>query len=281
MADAVQQHQIGAGLNRQMQISDVGGGGVAGIDDDQLQGLFLPAFAFEQALKQHRMAIGGVGADQHHRVATVEVVVAAGGTIAAEATGVARHRRTHAEAGVGIKVVAAKGAFEQLLGEVIIFGQELAGAIHRQACWPAIRQHLLHLRHDAAEGFLPADRPQRLIDPLTKQRCGEAVVVQRFTHRGPFDAHLPQGGWMLPVSAHRPGIAVARCGGISDHRRRFELQATSHAAVGALGAGRMEHGKRFQTSVMATEPVGEAGQSLFLILPSQRDQQVALPLRSP
>ena len=50
------------------------------------------AFSLQQPLEQHRMALGGVGADQERHAAMVEVLVAAGGTIGAQAAGVARHR---------------------------------------------------------------------------------------------------------------------------------------------------------------------------------------------
>ena len=97
MADAVQQHQIGAGADRQVQIGGGAGGGGARVHHDDPQPLALLALALQQPLEQHRMAVRSVGADQQHQIGQVEVVVAAGGTVGAEAAGIARHRRAHAQ----------------------------------------------------------------------------------------------------------------------------------------------------------------------------------------
>ena len=98
VAHAVQQRQIGAGAKRQVQISGIAGGRGAGVHHRQPQGLPVFALALQQPLKQHRMALGRVGADQHHQVGCIEIVVATGRTIGAEAAGIAGHRRAHAQA---------------------------------------------------------------------------------------------------------------------------------------------------------------------------------------
>ena len=98
VAHAVQEHQIRAGAKRQVQISGITGGRSPGIHHHQTQGLPVFALALQQPLKQHRMAVGRIGADQHHQVSHIEIVVAAGRAIGAEAAGIAGHGRTHAQA---------------------------------------------------------------------------------------------------------------------------------------------------------------------------------------
>ena len=51
------------------------------------------------------MAFGGVGADQEGHAAMVEVLIAAGRAIGAEAAGVSGHGGAHAQPRVGIKIV--------------------------------------------------------------------------------------------------------------------------------------------------------------------------------
>ena len=98
VAEAAEQGQVGAGTDRQVQVGGIAGGGGARVGGHQPQGVAQLALAFEQPLEEHRMALGGVGADQQHQGGGVEVVVAAGGAIGAEAAAVAGHGRTHAQA---------------------------------------------------------------------------------------------------------------------------------------------------------------------------------------
>ena len=77
------------------------------------------------------MAPGGVGADQHDQVGLVEILVAAGHGVGAEGAAVAGDRRGHAQPRIGVDVGRADKALHQLVGDVIILGQQLAGEIER------------------------------------------------------------------------------------------------------------------------------------------------------
>ena len=119
VTQAAEQGQVAAGGDRQVQVGGIAGSGGPWIHHHQARPIPL-APALEQPLEQHRMALGRVGADQQHQIGQIEVVVAAGRAIGAEAAGIAGHRRTHAEARVGVEVVAAQGALEQLVGCVVV-----------------------------------------------------------------------------------------------------------------------------------------------------------------
>ena len=218
-----------------MQVGGVAGGGGAGIDHDDLQGFFGLALAFEQALKQHRMAVGRVGANQHHQIGQIEIVVTAGRAIGAQAAGVSRHRRTHAKPRIGIEIVATQGPFEQLVGDVVILGEELARAIHGQPRGSLAGEGLLNLINQNREGLLPVDRAKGLVEPLAPLGLDQAVLVEGFGHRGPLNAHLAQGGGVLAVAPHAPAGGPGF--GFGGRIAWFELQAATNAAVGTLGPG--------------------------------------------
>ena len=240
MGQAVHQHQVGAGANRQVQVGRVAGGRLPGIHHYDRDAAGLAPFALQQPLKQHRMALRRVGADQEGHGAVVEILVAAGGAIGAEAAGIARHCRTHAQARVGIEVVGADRPLEQLLGDVVVLDVKLAGAIHGDRTGALAGQGAADPGHDAIDGLIPADRLEGLIQAGASQRLAEPSVAQGVAHRGPLDAHLPKAGGMAPIPPGAPeGKAVGVApGGLIFGSRGKQLQATAHAAVGALGAHR-------------------------------------------
>ena len=226
ITQATEQGQVGAGRDRQVQIGGIAGGGGARIHHHQTRPFPL-APALKQPLEQHWVALSRVGADQQHHIGQIEVVVAAGRAIGAEAAGIASHCRTHAQARIGIEVVAAQGALEQLVGCVVVLAEELAGAVDRQRLWPLGGQGGLDALHQDGESPLPADWLKGLVGSRTPQGLGEAVGVQGFTHRGALDAHLAQRRGMVAVAAGGPEAA--------GFGRSLQLQAAAHAAVGALG----------------------------------------------
>ena len=97
--------------------------------------IFVPRVsrAAMQALEQHRMAPGEIGADQHDEVGLLEILVAARHGVRAEGAPVAGDRRGHAQAGVGVDIGRADEALHQLVGDVIVLDQQLAGDIEGDA----------------------------------------------------------------------------------------------------------------------------------------------------
>ncbi len=122
-----EQHAVHAGRHREKQIGFLRGHGAARIDHHD-PGAAL-ALVLHHALEQHRMAPGGVGAGEHDQVGEIEIGIGAGHGVGAEGALVARDRRGHAEPGIGVDIGRAEKALHQLVGDVIILGQQLAGEI--------------------------------------------------------------------------------------------------------------------------------------------------------
>ena len=64
-------------------------------------------------------------------IGLVEILVAAGHGVGAEGAAVAGDRRRHAQPRIGVDIGAADEPLHQLVGDVIILGQQLAGQIER------------------------------------------------------------------------------------------------------------------------------------------------------
>ena len=73
------------------------------------------------------MAPGGVRADEHDQVGLVEILVVPGTVSAPKARLVAGDRGGHAQPRIGVDVARAEEALHQLVGDVIVLGQKLAG----------------------------------------------------------------------------------------------------------------------------------------------------------
>jgi len=123
----VEQGDVGTGRKRQMQVGDVAAIGASGIDDHHGGAAILAGFF--QPLEQHRVAPSQVGPHQHHQIGQFDVFIAAGHGVGAESAAVAGHGRRHAQPRIGVDVGGAQEALGQLVGGVIILGQQLAGQV--------------------------------------------------------------------------------------------------------------------------------------------------------
>ena len=85
----MQQRKIGPRSECQVIVGDLGCVGPARVDHNDGESLGIALLPFQQALKQHRMTLGGVGADQEGHRAVIKIFVTAGRTVGAEAPGVA------------------------------------------------------------------------------------------------------------------------------------------------------------------------------------------------
>ena len=97
VSDAMQECQVAARGDRQVDVCGLGGVGAAWVDHHDRDAAGIAFFAFQQSLEQHRVAFGGVGADQKGHAAMVEVLIAAGRAIGSEAAGVPGHGGAHAQ----------------------------------------------------------------------------------------------------------------------------------------------------------------------------------------
>ncbi len=92
--------------------------------------------AAARALIQHRMAPGHVAADEHDEIGGLDVIVAARDDVLAKGADMTGDRRGHAQPRIGVDIRAADEALHQLVGDVIILGQELAGNVERDRVGP-------------------------------------------------------------------------------------------------------------------------------------------------
>ena len=170
----------------------------------------------EQALVQHRVAPGGIAADQDDQVGVLEVLIDAGDDVFPEGSDVAGDRGRHAQARIGVDIGAADEAFHQLVGDIVVLGQALAGDIEGHAVRPVQRDGLAEARGDQAQRVvqrrgLAGDRRCREPGGVVKGRAeGRAFGTKPAAVRG-------VGG------VGRDGAA-----GPSDH-------AAANTAIGACG----------------------------------------------
>ncbi len=119
------------------EIGFVAGRGAARIDDDDLGA--APRARVEHAAEEDRVAPGRVRADEDDEVGLVEVLVAAGHRVGAESAPVAGDRRRHAQPRIGVDVARADEALHQLVGDVVVLGEELAREVEGDGVGPVLR----------------------------------------------------------------------------------------------------------------------------------------------
>ena len=172
---AVQQRDVGAGLDREVQVGDGGGLGAARIDDDDLQRRVARLRVLDAA-KQDRVRERGVRAGDEERRRVGDVVVAARRRVGAERRLVAGDRARHAKARVGVDVVGADQALGELVEDVVVLGKELARDVERDGVGSVRRD--ASPRNGRRRGR--ARRPSRRgcgAAPRDTRRCGRSSRV--------------------------------------------------------------------------------------------------------
>ena len=77
------------------------------------------------------MTPGGVRPDEDDQIGLVQIGIDAGHGVRAERAAVRGDRGRHAQARIGVDIGRADEALHQLVGDVIVLGQKLAGEIER------------------------------------------------------------------------------------------------------------------------------------------------------
>ncbi len=125
---AVQQRQVGAGLDLQEEVRAFGGGGAARIDDDQLR---TGLHSVHHPQVEDRVTVGHVGADDEKQVAAIEIGVGAGRAVGAERLLESGARAGHAQPRVRLDVHRPQEALRQLVGQVLRLDGHLTGHVER------------------------------------------------------------------------------------------------------------------------------------------------------
>jgi hypothetical protein len=226
---AVEQQGIASRFDRQMQIGDLAGGGLARIDDDDLE-IGILFFGLADALVNDGMAPGGVRADQDDQGRQFQVLVIAGHRIAAEGALMAGDAGGHAQARVGVDVGRTDKALHELVGDVIIFREQLAGNIKRHAVGAVLADCAGEaVRHGIQRRVPVASFPP---DFGMQQALG---MPQGFAERGALGAQTPEirGVFRIAANFRRPVGSDGR-----EH-------AAPDAAIGAGGSDRSIHYRFF------------------------------------
>ena len=166
------------------------------------------------------MAPCGVGANQNDEVRLADILIVVRHCIAAERAFVPRHGRSHAQARIRIDIGAADVAFHELVGDVIVFREELTRDVERHRIRATFINEPGENRRDFRQGFVPAGAPSanlRVQQP--------AVQVERFSERGSLGAQPTEVCGVQFVTRNPEAV----CGSADGH-------PASHAAVRAGGS---------------------------------------------
>jgi hypothetical protein len=191
------QRGVGAGPHAQEQFSVLGRIGAARIDHDQACAARL--LVDHHALEQHRMAPGRVGAHQHEQVGLVEIFIAAGHGVGAKGAAVAGDSGGHAQARIGVDIGRADEPLHELVGDVIVLGQQLAGEIERHRVCAIAGDDVLQAMSDMIERIAPGDTLQHAL--ATDHRMEQpALERERLAKRGALRAKSSEIGGMLAIA---------------------------------------------------------------------------------
>ena len=209
------------------------------------------------AAEQDRMRPGRVAADDEEALGVLQVVVAGGRRIGAQRLLVAGHRAAHAQARVGVDVVGADQALGELVEDVVVLGQQLAGDVEADRVGAVLADRPARSVSAArSSARVPADRAAaRRRGRARRIGCSSRVCrviggAGRQVQRRALGAQAAEVGRVLRVAAHAGDL---RALGLDDH-------AAADAAVGAGGAWfrvmrSVPAGRRRCASVPATRRV--------------------------
>ncbi len=166
------------------------------------------------------MGPGGVVTGEHHQVGEVEVLIAAGHQVGAEGQLVGRHRRGHAEPGIGVDIPRSDEALHQLVGGVIVLGEQLAGDVEGHRVRAVAGGGLGEAPGHQGRGLGPAGLP------FADHRGQQAALEAYRGAQGPALGAEPAGiGRVRGVAGDGKGAALG------DPARH----AAAHPAIGAGG----------------------------------------------
>ncbi len=174
------------------------------------------------------MTPGGIRADQNDQIGFVEIFVGAGHRVGSERAPMACHRRRHAEARIGVDVRRADEALHQLVGDVVILGEKLAGEIKSDGVGAVALGDALESVGDAVERVRPADARQSAIVVARHWMKQPSVEPERLAERRALRTKPAEICRVRRIA--RDGRATMSIGA--------RKHATTHAAIRAGGANR-------------------------------------------
>ena len=94
--DRIEQRDIGAGLDRQMEVGEFGGARPPRVHHDHLDSGGILPLALLDAAENYRMAPGGIGAHEQKKVSEFDIGIACRGPVGTERRGIGRDGAGHA-----------------------------------------------------------------------------------------------------------------------------------------------------------------------------------------
>ncbi len=122
---AIEQGDIRARQNRQVQVGKLGGVGAAWIHHHNFH-VGIVGFGILNASENDGVRVRCIGARNKQATGLVDVFIAGRRGIRAQGRFVTGHRGAHAQARVGVDVIGADQPFGQLVKHIVVFGEQLA-----------------------------------------------------------------------------------------------------------------------------------------------------------
>ncbi len=174
------------------------------------------------------MRISRIGADDEHHLGQVDILVAGRRRIGAQRLLVAGHRAGHAQARIGIDIVGADQALGELVEDVVILGQQLAGNVEADAVRAMLGDGIGEFFRHEIEAGIPGGALARGIALRAQFRMKRArLLLQqgagRQVQRAALGAQAAEVGRVLGIALHAQHLPAV---GFDDH-------AAAHAAVAA------------------------------------------------
>src|ERR1700677_2351953 len=170
VGDAVEQGDVGARLDGEVEVGHHGGFCNARVDDDELAG--FGAGSAVDAMAEDGMVVGDIGADEEDHVCVFHIGVGAGWAVGAEGELVAGDGGGHAEGGVSVVVASAQAELDEFAERVELFCEELAGAYNAEGVVAVTLLDVQNAFDHGVEGFVPGDRNEHTV--FAKERLSSA-----------------------------------------------------------------------------------------------------------
>jgi len=158
LKQAIEQSHIGAGPDGQMQVCGLSRRRAARVYDDYFRAPFLARD--HEALEQNRMAPGEVRSDEDDEIGELEILVAPRNRVSAEGPHMAGDGRGHAQARIGVDIGGTDEALHQLVGDIIVFGEELARDIEGDAVGSMRLDRFGEFAGDESQCLIPVGAPR-------------------------------------------------------------------------------------------------------------------------
>ena len=140
-------------------------------------------FRGQNALMQYRVAPSQVGSHQDNQICRFQILISAGNSICAKSAFVPCDRRRHAKSRVRVDIRCADKAFHELVGNVIVLGQQLTRDVESHAVRSVSANAVCKGLRGRANRVFPTGTPA---SDLGVQQA--PLEIYRFSQSRPFGA---------------------------------------------------------------------------------------------